>query len=118
MNATRFTPPRNWEDWASWVLGIWLCISPWVLTFDLEPVATRTAVITGVLIILAELVTLSAFRAWEEWVNVLLGAWLVAATWILGIAILAVRIDFVVVGLLVVALALYEISRGSRPTAA
>jgi hypothetical protein len=118
MNAKRFTPPQNWEDWASWVLGIWLCISPWVLTFDLEPVATRVAVITGVLIIVVELVTLSAFRHWEEWVNVLLGAWLVAAAWLLHIAIRAVWIDFIVVGLLVLALALYEIWRPGGDTAA
>ena len=100
--------PKQWEDWASWAFGIWLCISPWGLQFDLEPVPTRNAVIVGFLIILAEVVTLSIFRPWEEWINVALGAWLVISPWVLGIASTAAKVNFVVIGLLVVALALYE----------
>jgi hypothetical protein len=100
--------PKQWEDWASWVFGIWLCISPWALEFDLERVSTRNAVIVGFLIILAEVVTLSVFRPWEEWVNVALGAWLVISPWVLGIASTAATVNFVVIGALVVALAFYE----------
>jgi hypothetical protein len=66
-------------------------------------------VITGVLIILAEVVTLSIYRAWEEWINVILGAWLVICPWILGINSSVARANLVVVGLLVMALAFYEI---------
>ncbi len=100
--------PKQWEDWASWVFGIWLCLSPWALQFDLEQVPTRNAVIVGFLIILAEVVTLSVFRAWEEWINVVLGAWLVISPWVLGIDSPAATANFVVIGVLVVALALYE----------
>jgi SPW repeat len=109
MPAARFTPPNHWEDWCSWGLGIWLCISPWALRFDLEPASTRAAVVTGVLLILVEAITLSAFRAWEEWINVLLGVWLIAAPWIVATTSGAATADFVVVGLLVLALAIYEI---------
>ncbi|HXW23869.1 MAG TPA: SPW repeat protein [Xanthobacteraceae bacterium] len=100
--------PKQWEDWASWAFGIWLCLSPWALAFDLDPVPTRNAVIVGCLVILAEVVTLSVFRPWEEWVNVALGAWLVVSPWALAIAAPAATVDFVVIGALVVALALYE----------
>src|SRR5262249_20573724 len=100
--------PKQWEDWASWVFGIWLCISPWGLQFDLEPVPTRNAVIVGCLIILAEVVTLSIFRPWEEWINVALGAWLVISPWVLGIAATAATVNFVVIGVVAVARALYE----------
>jgi SPW repeat len=106
--------PKQWEDWASWAFGIWLCISPWALEFDLEPVPTRNAVIVGFLIILAEVVTLSVFRPWEEWINVALGAWLVVSPWVLGIAQPAATADFVVVGALVVVLALYEMRGAER----
>lgn len=109
MAAAQFSLPKQWEDWCNWLLGIWLCISPWALRFDLEPTATRTAVISGILIILAELVTLSVFRAWEEWINVTLGAWLIICPWVLGIGSAAARDNFVVVGLLVLLLAFYEI---------
>ena len=109
MAAIQFTLPKQWEDWCSWLLGIWLCISPWALRFDFESAATRTAVVTGLLIIFVEIVTLSVFRAWEEWINMLLGVWLLASPWILGITIAAATADFVVVGLLLLALALYEV---------
>lgn len=107
MPAARFTPPSHWEDWLSWGLGLWLCISPWALHFDLAPGPTRTAVITGVLLILVEAVTLSVFRSWEEWLNVVLGLWLIVAPWIVG-ASGAATVNFVVVGVVVLALALYE----------
>ena len=100
--------PKQWEDWASWAFGIWLCISPWALQFDLESVPTRNAVIVGCLIILAEVVTLSVFRRWEEWINVALGAWLVISPWVLGIVSRAATTNFVVIGVLVIALAAYE----------
>jgi SPW repeat len=108
--------PKQWEDWASWAFGIWLCISPWALEFDLERVPTRNAVIVGCLIILAEVVTLSVFRPWEEWINVALGAWLVISPWVLGIASTAATVNFVVIGALVVALAFYEMRSVERET--
>src|SRR5450756_668892 len=86
MAAPQFSLPKQWQDWCSWLLGLWLCISPWALRFDLEPIVTRTAVITGILIILAEMMTLSVYRAWEEWINVILGAWLVICPWILAVS--------------------------------
>jgi hypothetical protein len=100
--------PKQWEDWASWAFGIWLCISPWALQFDLDSVPTRNAVIVGFVIILAEVVTLSIFRPWEEWINVALGAWLVISPWVLGIASTAATANSVIIGVLVIALALYE----------
>jgi len=114
MPAAQFTPPRQWEDWLSWALGIWLCISPWTLRFDLDPTATRAAVITGFVLILVEAVTLSVFRAWEEWINVVIGLWLIAAPWVLPITGTAVTANFVIVGALVLALALYELQQGTE----
>ena len=83
MAPAQFSFPKQWEDWCSWLLGIWLCISPWALHFSLESTATQATVIPGLLIILAEVVTLSIFYAWEEWINVMLGVWLIICPWIL-----------------------------------
>ena len=55
------------------------------------------------------MMTLSVYRAWEEWINVILGAWLVICYWILGISSSVARVNLIVVGLLVMALAFYEI---------
>jgi hypothetical protein len=114
MADAKLSAPEHWQDWVSWVLGFWLCISPWALYFEAEPNATPAAVITGLLLIATEAVTLSAYRAWEEWVNVVLGVWLVVAPWLLGMRSPAAIGDFVVVGLLVVALAAYELWQAGR----
>ena len=114
MAAAQLSLPKQWEDWCNWLLGIWLCISPWALRFDLEPTATRTAVISGILIILAEVVSLSIFRVWEEWITVILGAWLIICPWTLGISSSVARVNLSVVGLLVMALAFYEVWEARR----
>jgi hypothetical protein len=103
-----FTPPRQWEDWASWLLGFWLLLSPWILHFADETAATQNAVALGFVLILVEVVTLSAFQVWEEWINIALGAWLVVSPWVLRGIGPAASADFVIVGLLVIALAAYE----------
>jgi hypothetical protein len=67
------------------------------------------------MIICTEIVTLSAFRSWEEWVNVLLGAWLIAAPWILGALSATATTNFIIVGALVLVLALYELWQNGKP---
>jgi hypothetical protein len=110
MARAAFSFPRQWQDWSSWALGIWLLLSPWALFYEYEPTALRNALVIGTLIIVAEVVELSVFRDWEEWINVALGAWLLVSPWILGIASTAARVNFTIVGALVLVLALYEIN--------
>ena len=101
--------PKQWQDWSSWALGIWLLLSPWALFFEYEPAALHNALVVGALIIVVEVVELSIFRDWQEWINVALGGWLLVSPWALGIASTAARLNFMAVGALVLALALYEI---------
>src|SRR4029453_17565173 len=118
MPKVSFTPPKHWEDWCDWALGIWLTLSPWALRYWHDPVATRNAVIVGFLIIFAEVVTLSFFRPWEEWISIALGAWLIVSPWILAITHQVATTNFVIVGALVAGLALYEaweVSRSPSP---
>jgi len=49
---------------------------------------------------------------WEEWINVLIGSWLIAAPWLLRFSSPSATINFVIIGLLVATLALYELWRG------
>ena len=112
--------PRHWEDWVTLVLGIWLCASPWVLPgSDQGMAAVQNAFLVGALLIITEIVTLWAFRLWEEWINVALGAWLIVSPWILGIAATVTVANLTIVGVVVLALALYEMweegSRTARP---
>ena len=31
MGIGAFSSPKGWEDWATLLIGVWLCASPWVL---------------------------------------------------------------------------------------
>lgn len=108
MAAITFTPPKQWEDWLSWMLGIWLCLSPWILGYANESPALENATVVGFLLILTEVLTLSVFEPWEEWLNIALGSWLVAGPWLLGSVSATPRANFILVGLVVIALAIYE----------
>jgi hypothetical protein len=107
MAKSEFPSPRHWEDWVGFVLGLWLFVSPWVLQYREMP-AAQNAFLVGFLLITTELIALAAFLIWEEWVSAILGAWLVVSPWVLGAALVP-TVNFVIVGLLVLALALYEI---------
>jgi hypothetical protein len=109
MANVTFTPPRQWEDWCDWALGLYLLLSPWILLFQKDAVSTQNAVIVGFLVVVTEAVTLSVFRAWEEWINVALGAWLVISPWVLNVTSPGAKVNFVIVGAIIAALALYEV---------
>jgi hypothetical protein len=118
MAIGAFSLPRHWEDWLDLALGVWLCASPWVLEFADDMLATQNSFLVGFLLIVTETVVIAAFRPWEEWINVVLGAWLVISPWILNTSPTGtVTTNFVIVGLLVLGLALYEIWDGRRHTA-
>jgi hypothetical protein len=109
MAIRKFSLSREWQDWCNLLLGIWLCLSPWVLRFAGDRAATENAVAVGFLIIVAEVFTFSMLRVVEEWINVVLGLWLVVSIWALEITASAAKADLVVNGLLISLLALYEI---------
>jgi hypothetical protein len=107
MAMASFSLPKHWGDWVGAALGLWLLASPNVMPYG-EPATTQSAFLVGFLLLAIAFVEITAFRAWEEWINVILGAWLVASPWVLGATVIATT-NLVIVGLLVLALALYEI---------
>jgi len=60
-----------------------LFISPWLFRLTNEPGKVDLWVAGGIIAI-ASLAAIIAYRDWEEWVNVLMGVWLVASPWLLG----------------------------------
>ena len=77
---------KHWQDPLNGLLGAWLVVSPWVLSFRDERMAMANFVVVGVLLLAAALNAMVLPRAWEEWTGAALGAWLVASPWILGFA--------------------------------
>lgn len=106
MAITSFSPPKHWEDWIGALLALWLIASPMALQYG-DMVAAQNAFLVGFLLLAIEFVEITAFRPWEEWINVVLGAWLVVSPWVLGAELLGAA-NLVIVGVLVLALALYE----------
>jgi hypothetical protein len=67
-------------------------------------------VVLGLLTAGAALYALFRVKAWEEWTNVVLGAWLVVSPWLLGFAALqAAMWTAVVLGLAIALLALWAL---------
>lgn len=76
----------NWQDVVNLIVGLLLIISPWVLSFAGIQVALWNAVIFGIVIALLALSTLLRFKDWEEWVDMVVGVWLIISPWVLGFA--------------------------------
>jgi SPW repeat len=111
----------HWQDPLNLILGIWMIVSPWALQYQtdmqqltlnavLSNAAVANAVILGILIAAAALIALFRVMAWEEWVNVVLGVWLVISPWVLGFSSLATAMwNAVIIGIVVAVLALWAL---------
>lgn len=92
------------------MLGAWLVISPWMLSFLPDQPATGNSIVVGVTIaVLGIARAYGAYRAtWLSWLNVLLGGWLVLAPWVLTYAHDAAAPNSAVVGITVLVLAAWS----------
>jgi hypothetical protein len=110
---------ERWRDWVMLVLAVWLFLSPWILGFAAAMPAAGEAMgspaawnawIVGIAIAAVAVWAVAWFAPWQDWVNGVLGAWLVIAPWVLGFGSLAAAAwNHVIVGLLVLALAAWEL---------
>ena len=66
-------------------------------------------------IILLSIVALAAFAVWEEWLNLLVGAWLFASPWLFGFAETTAATVHVAVGVTVMAFAGIDLWLTRRP---
>lgn len=77
---------NNWQDWCNLVLGIWLFISPWALNFAGSQRPSWDAWIVGLIVAVLSIAALTNGQIWEEWINLLLGAWLFISPWVLDLS--------------------------------
>ena len=83
---------RQWTDVANLVLGIWLVLSPMILSYRVETIPAANTSIVGAIIAVMAAATLIAFHEWEEWVNVVLAIWLIVSPFLLALRRPAKRI--------------------------
>lgn len=78
--------------------------------------AAWDAWVLGVLVFLIALSAIGRMEAWQEWINLVLGAWIFVAPWALGFAAMArASWDHWIVGALIFLLALWSVSMRGTP---
>lgn len=85
---------KHWQDWGNLILGLWVFVSPWalqhVMAAGTAPAGAVTTVamwnlyIVGIAIAALAAAALLSFQIWEEWVDLILGVWLLVSPWVLG----------------------------------
>jgi hypothetical protein len=101
----------RWQDVVNVLVGLWVATSPWVLGFvDNYYAAMWNALVVGIAIIVLELVDIDWPAAWEEWLSIALGAWLIASPWVFGFADFRVGLaSSVASGIVVIVLAAWAL---------
>jgi hypothetical protein len=108
---SNLTHPKHWQDAVNAVIGAWLLLSPWAVGYSGDALATGNAVLVGLALVAAALGAILVPRAWEEWSEAAVGAWLVVSPWVLGFAGQTdARMSAVSLGAAVMALALWTIA--------
>ncbi len=95
-------------DVVNLLLGTILFFSPWLFGLS-AGAAWQTASIIGLFIAVLSIAALAAFAAWEEWLNLIAGLWLIAAPWLLGFQDSKAMAVDVVIGTIVTVLAAFEV---------
>lgn len=91
-------------------LAAFLFVSPWLFGFSGTPAASWNAWICGLAVAVLALAAVREPHEWEEWANLALGLWTIAAPWILGFAGIAAALrPHVGIGLAVAVLAALEL---------
>jgi hypothetical protein len=70
-------------DLYSLMVGSFLFASPWLFAFTNE-MARIDIWASSVLIVATSIIAIVMFSDWEEWLNLLLGFWLIVSPWVLN----------------------------------
>jgi hypothetical protein len=102
----------KWQDWASFVLGLWLAVSPWLVGYAEHEAATANAIIVGLALALGShfecVACAEELRA--EWVNLVVGVWLVGAPFTFDFGSRVAAANSITVGAVVALLAASALS--------
>jgi hypothetical protein len=117
MAMTTQSKPERWQDWINLVLAVCLFISPWVLGFADERIATWDVWACAVVVAVFSIAALVNFAEWEEWVSLVVGVWLAVSPWVLQFAAASPAIwAALVIGILVALVAAWEIWSTRHPS--
>ena len=108
----------RWQDWINVLFGVWLFVSPWVLGFSHIGAAAWNAYILGVAVFVFAVIALFSPQIWEEWINLILGIWLIISPFILAYAAQhpVAMWNSIIMGILVGGDAFWAAVQPQRPT--
>ncbi|HJT60392.1 MAG TPA: SPW repeat protein [Burkholderiales bacterium] len=101
----------KWEDWASFVLGLWLAVSPWIAGYAEHELATGHAIVVGLVLALgSHFECVACDELPMEWLNLAVGVWLVSAPFTLEFGSRVAMANSIAVGAFVALLAASALS--------
>jgi hypothetical protein len=104
--------PKRWQDWVNVALGAWLVISPWLLGFADQKIASFTTWILGAAVVVFAGIGVCKKEVWPQGMTIVLGLVLMGAPWGFGFPEqLAATASVPVSGVLVVVFAIWAMLR-------
>ncbi|WP_219116454.1 SPW repeat protein [Janthinobacterium sp. UMAB-56] len=101
---------KRWQDQVILLLGLWLLVSPWALSYPAGSPQRLNAFVSGLVIAILAAFDLYKTYFWAVAVNLLVGVWVAAAPWVLRLAEQRIAMwNELLVGIAVVVLALWEL---------
>ncbi len=103
-----FTEHRRWEDYCSAGLGVLIVLSPGLVGSGVGTAVAVSTGLAGVLITMIALLEVLSLERWEEVLELICGAWIAIAPFLLGYGGV-LRVAHLVLGAAVIVLALVEL---------
>ncbi len=104
------TEHRSWEDYLSAAIGVLVVLSPSLAAGSAATAVTISTGFVGVMIVALAMLELMSLQRWEEVLELICGAWVIASPFVLNYGG-QLRVWHFVLGGVVVALALLELAQ-------
>lgn len=80
--------PARWQDWLTFLIGIWIFITPWIFRFNHDKFSWSPYVM-GALLIIFSLWAIVKRKMTGEIINLIIGMWVFISPMILGFSLTA-----------------------------
>lgn len=99
----------------SLILGIWLIVSPFMLSYDTGS-AMNDTVVLGIIVSILSIIRLAApSQRWAGWLNILAGLWLIIAPFIFSFDGAVTYWNDIIVGVVLAVVAFWAVSTSITP---
>lgn len=100
----------RWQDWVNLIVGIWLFSSPMIFGYRGNEYVWNSYVFGGG-VILFSVWALTDRKIWEEWINLIIGIWIIISPWVLDFAIdVDVLWNTIIIGIAISTLSIWSLS--------